>query len=142
MIEGTNISVGRGTDTPFEQIGAPWLDGVQLAVELNARALPGVRFYPVSFKPISSKYAGKVCQGVFLVVTDRLNMRPVRMGLEIASMLYRLYPEQYRLERAEKLLGAKTLTHIMAGGDPTLVAKSWVTHEARWRQIRKPYLLY
>ena len=142
MIEGTNVSVGRGTDTPFEQIGAPWIDGVQLAEGLNARALPGVSFYPVSFKPISSKYAGKVCQGVFLFVTDRLILRPVRMGLEIASTLYRLYPEQYRLERAEKLLGTKSLTHIMEGGDPALVAKSWVTDEAQWRQIRKPYLLY
>ncbi len=142
MIEGTNISVGRGTDTPFEQFGAPWIKGVLLAEELNARALPGIRFYPVSFKPKSSKYAGKVCQGVFFVVTDRLNMQPVRIGLEIASMINRIYPEQYRLKRSEKLLGTKALTHIMTGGDPALVAKSWVTDEAQWRQIRKPYLLY
>jgi len=142
-IEGTNISVGRGTDTPFEQIGAPWLDGVQLAAELNARALPGVRFYPVSFTPASSNYAGESCQGVFLLVTDRLALRPVRLGLEIAAMLYRLYPKQYRLEKAERLLGSReALARIRAGEDPAHVAKSWATDEAWWRQIRERYLLY
>ena len=77
-IEYTNISVGRGTDTPFEQIGAPWIDGVQLAEALNARGIPGVRFYPVRFTPTSSKYAKEECQGVFMVVTDRAALRPVR----------------------------------------------------------------
>src|SRR5438093_8140115 len=84
-IEGTNISVGRGTDTPFEQIGAPWIDGVQLAAALNDRTIPGVRFYAVRFTPASSKYAGQECQGVFIVVTDREALRPVRVGLEVAS---------------------------------------------------------
>ena len=84
-IESTNISVGRGTDTPFEQIGAPWVDGVQLAESLNARAIPGVKFYPVRFTPLSSKYAKEECQGVFLVVTDRQALRPVRLGVELAA---------------------------------------------------------
>ena len=142
-IEGTNISVGRGTDTPFEQIGAPWLDGVQLAAELNARALPGVRFYPVSFTPASSNYAGELCQGVFLLVTDRLALRPVWLGLEIAAMLHRLYPKQYRLEKAERLLGSReALAGIRAGEDPARVAETWATDEAWWRQIRERYLLY
>ena len=77
-IEYTNISVGRGTDTPFEHIGAPWIDGVQLADALNARSIPGVRFYPVRFTPASSKYANEECQGVFIIVTDRVAMRPTR----------------------------------------------------------------
>jgi uncharacterized protein YbbC (DUF1343 family) len=77
-IEGTNISVGRGTDTPFEQIGAPWIDGVRLADALNGRGLPGIRFYPVRFTPTSSKHANQECQGVFMVVTDRVALRPVR----------------------------------------------------------------
>ena len=142
-IEGTNISVGRGTDTPFEQIGAPWLDGVQLAAELNARALPGIRFYPVSFTPASSNYAGESCQGVFLLVTDRLALRPVRLGLEIAAMLHRLYPKQYRLEKAERVLGSReVLARIRAGEDPARVAETWATDEAWWRQIRERYLLY
>ena len=75
-IEYTNISVGRGTDTPFEQIGAPWIDGVRFAETLNARAIPGVRFYPVRFTPVSSKYAKEECQGVFMVVTDRARCGP------------------------------------------------------------------
>ncbi len=87
-IEGTNISVGRGTDTPFEQIGAPWIDGPALAAALNASALPGVRFYPVTFTPAAgAKLGGQVCHGVFLIVTDRDRLRPVRVGLEIASAL-------------------------------------------------------
>ena len=86
-IEATNLSVGRGTDTPFEQVGAPWIDGVQLADALNARAIPGVRFYPVRFTPASSKFANEECQGVFIIVTDRAALRPVRVGVEIASAL-------------------------------------------------------
>ncbi|HEV3141179.1 MAG TPA: exo-beta-N-acetylmuramidase NamZ domain-containing protein, partial [Vicinamibacterales bacterium] len=78
-IEGTNISVGRGTDTPFEQIGAPWIDGSALAAFLNARAIPGIRFYPVAFTPAAgSKFGGQQCSGVFLIVTDRNVLRPVR----------------------------------------------------------------
>ncbi len=142
-IEETNISVGRGTDTPFEQIGAPWIDGVRLAAELNARAIPGVSFYPVSFKPTSSKYAGEACQGVFLLVTNRLEIQPVRLGLEIAATLYHLYPEEYRLDVATSLLGSVTaLAHIKAGEEPAKAAKNWVVDEKRWRELRKDYMLY
>src|SRR4029453_15782662 len=87
----SNVSVGRGTDTPFEQIGAPWIDGVRLAETLNARAIPGVRFYPVRFTRVSSKYAKEECQGVFMVVTDRAALRPVRLGVELASSLHKLH---------------------------------------------------
>jgi uncharacterized protein YbbC (DUF1343 family) len=69
--EFANISVGRGTDTPFEQVGAPWIDGRRLAEVLNARAIPGIRVYPVRFTPVASKFAGEACSGVFFVVTDR-----------------------------------------------------------------------
>jgi uncharacterized protein YbbC (DUF1343 family) len=142
-IEGTNISVGRGTDTPFEQIGAPWIDGVELSIELNGRSLSGVRFYPVSFKPASGKYAGIDCQGVFILVTDRTEIRPVRLGLEIARTLYRLYPEKYDPEEADKLFGSKEgLSPIRAGEDPARVTASWRDDEAKWLQSRKPYLLY
>ena len=142
-IEATAISVGRGTDTPFEQIGAPWIDGVRLAAELNARAQPGVRFYPVSFMPTASKYSGEVCQGVFLLITDRLALQPVRLGLEIAATLYHLYPSIYRLEAAKSLLGSKNrLARIKAGEKPAQVATSWAGDEAKWLELREPYLLY
>ena len=142
-IESTNLSVGRGTDTPFEQIGAPWIDGVQLAETLNARAIPGVRFYPVRFTPLSSKYAKEECQGVFLVVTDRQALRPVRLGVELASALNRLYGSKFELESAERLFGShEGLARIRAGEDPAVIASSWGAAEGRWRLLRAKYLLY
>jgi uncharacterized protein YbbC (DUF1343 family) len=142
-IEGTNISVGRGTDTPFEQIGAPWIDGVQLAEGLNARGIAGVRFYPVRFTPASSKYAGQDCQGVFIIVTDRSALRPVRLGLEVAAMLHKLYGRAYELESSDRLLGSKeAVTRIRAGEDPQAIAAAWAAGEARWRLLRAKYLLY
>ena len=142
-IEATNISVGRGTDTPFEQIGAPWIDGVQLADALNARGIAGIRFYPVKFTPASSRYAKEECQGVFMIVTDRAALRPVRLGLEIAAMLHKLYGDRFELQAAERLLGSRdSLTRIRTGDDPAAIAASWAAGEARWRLLRAKYLLY
>jgi uncharacterized protein YbbC (DUF1343 family)/CubicO group peptidase (beta-lactamase class C family) len=141
--EATNISVGRGTDTPFEQVGAPWIDGVALAAALNERRVPGVRFYPVRFTPIASKYAKEECQGVFLVVTDRNALRPVRVGLEIAAMLHKLYGTRFELESAERLFGSREgITRIRSGEDPAAIAASWAVAESRWRLLRNKYLLY
>ena len=142
-IEGTNLSVGRGTDTPFEQLGAPWIDGVQLSDALNARRIPGVGFYPVRFTPTSSKYANEECQGVFMIVTDRLALRPVRLGVEIAAMLHKLYGARFDLEAAGRLFGSKDgLSRIRAGDDPGAIAASWAAGEARWRLLSAKYLLY
>jgi uncharacterized protein YbbC (DUF1343 family) len=142
-IEGTNISVGRGTDTPFEQIGAPWIDGVQLADTLNARNMPGLRFYPVRFTPTSSKYANEECQGVFMVVTDRVALRPVRVGAEIAAALGKLYGAKYEIDAAARLFGsAANLASLKSGSDPGTIAASWGQAEARWRLMRAKYLIY
>jgi uncharacterized protein YbbC (DUF1343 family) len=143
-IEYTNISVGRGTDTPFEQIGAPWIDGVALAAGLNARALAGIRFYPVTFTPAKgAKLGGEVCQGVFMIVTDREALQPVRVGLEIASALARNYGTRFTLEPTASLLGpAAMLARIRAGDDPAAIAASWRTDEDAWRTRRAKYLLY
>ncbi len=142
-IEGTNVSVGRGTDTPFEQVGAPWIDGVALADALNARNIPGIRFYPVRFTPTSNKYANEECGGVFMIVTDRTALRPVRVGLEIAVLLNKLYGAKFDLESAERLFGSKEgLARIRAGADPTEVVNMWAAGEARWRTLRAKYLLY
>ena len=142
-IEGTNVSVGRGTDTPFEQVGAPWIDGVALSDALNARAIPGVRFYPVRFTPTSSKYANQECSGVFMIVTDRAAIHPVRVGAEIAAMLNKLYGAKYELEAADKLFGSKEgLAQIRAGADPADIITSWAAGEARWRSLRAKYLIY
>jgi len=141
--EQTNISVGRGTDTPFEHVGAPWIDGRALAVALNARGLPGVRFYPVRFMPSSSRFAGEPCQGVFIVVTDREAVRPVRVGLEIAAALEGLHGDVFDLEAAGRLFGsAEGLRRIAAGEAPAAVAASWAAAERAWRALRAKYLLY
>jgi uncharacterized protein YbbC (DUF1343 family) len=142
-IEGTNVSVGRGTDTPFEQVGAPWIDGIALADALNARGIAGIRFYPVRFTPTASKYANEECGGVFMIVTDRAAIRPVRIGVEIAAMLHRLYGAKYELEAADKLFGSKEgLAQIRAGADPLEIINTWAAGEAKWRLLRAKYLLY
>jgi uncharacterized protein YbbC (DUF1343 family) len=143
-IEGTNISVGRGTDTPFEQIGAPWVDGAALAATLNARDLEGIRFYPVNFTPAQgAKLGGQLCQGVFMIVTDRDRLRPVRVGLEIAAALSKIHGPQFKLEDAAALFGSKaTLEQIRAGADTASIVGLWRSDEETWRLTRAKYLLY
>jgi len=142
-IEYSNVSVGRGTDQPFEQFGAPWIDGPRLAAALNARQLPGIRFYPVAFTPTTSKYARQACQGVFMVITNRATLPPVRVGLEIAGALFTLFGEQYQLENTDLLLGSRdSLERVKRGEDPAAVAARWSADEGRWRQLRAKYLLY
>jgi len=142
-IEASNISVGRGTDQPFEQIGAPWIDGRALATALNERALPGIRFYPVAFTPTSSKYAKEACQGVFMVITNRTTLQPVRVGVEIAAALWKLHGDHYRMESTDRLFGWRQgLERVKAGEDPSRVAAGWAAAEARWRRLRAQYLLY
>jgi uncharacterized protein YbbC (DUF1343 family)/CubicO group peptidase (beta-lactamase class C family) len=142
-IEFANLSVGRGTDTPFEQIGAPWIDGRALAARLNARGVPGVRVYPVRFTPASSKFANEACQGVFLVVTDREALRPVRLGLEVAAALFQQHGDAFEPGRTAMLLGsAEAFARVRAGADPAEVAATWASAEAKWRLLRTKYLLY
>jgi uncharacterized protein YbbC (DUF1343 family) len=142
-IESSNISVGRGTDTPFERIGAPWIDGLQLAAALNARDIPGVRAYPIRYTPVSSVYANQACGGVAFIVTDREALRPTRLGMEVASALARLYPGDYRLKPDDRLVGsASTTARVVAGEDPAAIAASWSADEAKWRLLRAQYLIY
>ncbi len=141
--ESTNLSVGRGTDTPFEHVGAPWIDGVRLADALNARRIPGVRFYPVRFTPTASKFANEECGGVFIVITDRQALRPVRVGVEIAAALVRLFPGRLEIDLAARLFGsAAGLARIKSGDDAAAIAASWQAGEARWRLTRAKYLMY
>lgn len=142
-IEYSNISVGRGTDQPFEQIGAPWIDGRRLAETLNARRLPGIRFYPVTFTPTASKYAKEECQGVFMVITNRAALQPVRVGVEIASALWKLFGDKYDPSNMWRLVGAEDIvTRLRQGEDPATTATRWSADEARWRRLRAKYLIY
>ena len=141
--EATNLSVGRGTDTPFEHVGAPWINGAQLASALNTRRIPGVRFYPVRFTPTTSTYANQECQGVFIVITDRQTMRPVRVGVEIASAIVTLFPDKLDVNAGARLFGsAAGIARIKAGDDPAMIARSWAAAESRWRLLRAKYLIY
>jgi uncharacterized protein YbbC (DUF1343 family)/CubicO group peptidase (beta-lactamase class C family) len=142
-IEWTNVSVGRGTETPFEQVGAPWIDGARLSQTLNARRLPGIRFYPVRFTPASSVYANEACEGVFMVVTDRNALRPVRVGVEIAAALHKLHPDKFDFKNTVRLLGSQAaIDRIRKGDDPAEIAASWSKDEAEWRLRRNKYLIY
>jgi uncharacterized protein YbbC (DUF1343 family) len=143
-IEGTNLSVGRGTGSPFQQVGAPWVDADELADRLNARQLAGITFSPITFVPSAgAKLGTQSCHGVFMTVTDRKALRPVRLGVEIASALFALYGDRFRLQDALTLFGsAGTLQQIRAGVDPAVITDSWKDDEARWRAVRAKYLLY
>ena len=143
IIEAANVSVGRGTDTPFEHFGAPWMDGTKLAAALNARRLPGVRFYPTSFTPASSTFKGERCSGVFMIVTDRSALQAVRLGVEVASAIYQQHPTVFDIDKILRLLGsARALERIKAGEDAARIAASWSADEGRWRLLRAKYLIY
>ncbi len=143
MIEGTNISVGRGTDTPFEVLGAPWIDATTLAKTLNARELSGVRFVPVNFTPDASVYANKQCGGVNVIVTDRNALDSPEMGLEIAGALHQLYPDTYKVGDLDALMRNKSsLDAITAGEDPRRIAQDWQERIEQFEKIRAKYLIY
>lgn len=144
LIESTNLSVGRGTDTPFELVGAPWIDGRQLAEKLNARDLPGIRFIPSSFVPAKPyPYAGSVCHGVNLLVTARNDLDTPELGIEIASAIQELYPNEFKLTAASRLLANKSaLDALMNGTDPQRIREDWQVSLRKFEVERQPYLLY
>ena len=143
LVEGANVSVGRGTDTPFELIGAPWIDGRELSRHLEARALPGVRFSPAEFTPQASVYRGKNCQGVRLTVTDRDALDSPALGIEIAAALQHLYPNDFRLDSTLGSIGsASVLAAIRAGDDPRAIAAGWQPELEAFLARRARYLLY
>ena len=144
LIETTNVSVGRGTNTPFQYVGAPWIDARALAHELNARFLPGIRFVPVNFTPESPyPYAKQLCHGIELVVIDRNVLDTPELGLEIATALHRLYPEEYQLGNIDTLLANRDVLHdLESGRDPQHIDEDWQQALQGFLEKRKPYLLY
>jgi uncharacterized protein YbbC (DUF1343 family)/CubicO group peptidase (beta-lactamase class C family) len=144
LIESTNISVGRGTDTPFEQFGASWIDGRAVAQFLNRRELPGVRFYAVRFTPARPyPYAGQICGGVRILVTDRNVLDAPELGIEIASALHRLYPGRFQLQKMDALLANRAVLQAIAeGDDPEHIAEGWRENVQAFEQRRQTALLY
>jgi len=143
MIEGTNVSVGRGTDTPFEVVGAPWIKSRELAAYLNARSIQSVRFVPVTFTPSSSNFAGELCQGVNLIVLDRNTLDSPELGVELASALHHLYPSDFKIERmADLLVNQGVFQAIAKGEDPRRIAEDWQERLMQFMTLREKYLLY
>jgi len=144
LVESTNISVGRGTDTPFEILGAPWMNARPLAQFLNRRDLPGVRFLPVDFTPQKPyPYAGELCHGVRVLVTDRNALDAPELGLEIASALHHLYPEDFQIEKMKTNLASQSvIDDLIAGHDPQRIAESWRSALDTFEQDRQKALLY
>ncbi len=143
LLETTNVSVGRGTDTPFEVVGAPWIQGDKLADYLNQRAIPGVRFVPVRFTPNASVFKDQQCGGVNIIVTDRDSFHPLLAGIEMALALRKLYPNDWKVDSYLRLLvNSDTFERIKRGEPARDIVQSWNTALQEFRHARAEVLLY
>lgn len=152
LIEGTNLSEGRGTTKPFEYIGAPYMDALAFTDALNALGLDGVRFRPVYFVPTFSKYAGILCQGTHIYITDRLAFEPAKTALHLIETAKTLYPQQYAWHEPwaegsrppiDLLTGSdRTRHHFDHGGTAAALLTLWQQDVQHFAAIRAPYLLY
>jgi uncharacterized protein YbbC (DUF1343 family) len=143
LLEFTNVSVGRGTDTPFEIVGAPWIRERELAGAMNGRNLPGVRFVPIRFTPQSSVHAQKPCHGVNIIVTDRKSFVPVLTGVALAETLHRLFPQSWESARYVRLLAnIGAYESLLSGASAEALVASWQAGIAAFRKRREPILLY
>jgi len=144
MLESApNLSVGRGTEAPFEQIGADWIRGEELAQFLNARAIPGIRFGAARFQPTDSVFKGKTIEGVRFTLLDRESLHPVRLGLELAYALNRLYLGKLDIERCKLSIGnRKTIDGIKAGADPSVIERALEENLNGYAERQRKFLLY
>jgi uncharacterized protein YbbC (DUF1343 family) len=137
------LSVGRGTDTPFEIVGAPYIDDLLLAAELNQAKLPGVRFIPVRFTPTYSTFKDQECGGAALVITDRDRLQAVDVGILIALTVQRLHPKDYALDKVQPLLRDKSLLEAIKSGESLAAIKErWAADLEQFKKRRMQYLLY
>ncbi len=145
LIDVSNLSVGRGTDTPFLRLGAPWIHGRQLAGALNRRKIEGIHFVPVTFTPAGDTYPfhGQRCEGVDLVVTERNALNSPEMGLEIAAALWKLYPKEFPPEKLDRLvLNSDVIRQLHAGTDPRTITERGQAELRDFKKRRAKYLLY
>ena len=143
LVEGANISLGRGTDTPFELVGAPWIKSRELAAYLNGREIQGVRFLPSDFRPLDSNFRGQLCHGVQLVLIDRQALEPTELGVELLAALWKLYPQEVNLDGSLRLVGShKVIDSIRAGEDPQRIWYDWQERLEEFKKVRARYLLY
>lgn len=143
LLEQTNISVGRGTDAPFERAGAPFVDSSRWLAAMRAQNLPGVAFAEDRFTPKLSKYAGEGCQGLRVAIADRNFLGSVRVGIALAATLRDLYGERFEIKGVQHLLvNAKAYNLLTAGADVDEIVDSWREEIAAWEERRQPYKLY
>ena len=142
ILQELGVSVGRGTETPFEVIGTPSIDGRRLAAALNRKKIPGVRFAPTTFTPTDGPYSGRVCHGAKITVTDRASYRSMRTGLEIAEVLMAMHSVPPKLTGMTLLGSQSTLDRLNRGDRPTDIVTGWSDDLDKFRQVRSRYLLY
>ena len=143
LVAPTNVSVGYGTDAPFQQLGAPWIDAQELATYLNKRKLPGLRFLPTTFTPLSGNYARQQCSGVRILITNREEVDVPELGIELAAALHRLSPVGFDLEPLARLLANQAVySALQAGEDARHIADEWRDGLQQFMELRSKYLLY
>jgi uncharacterized protein YbbC (DUF1343 family) len=143
ILQAGGVSVGRGTDAPFERVGAPWIRGAEFVEYMNRRAVRGVRFVSDRFTPDSGLHKSELCQGVKVIVTDRRSVETMRLGLEIAAALAKLYPNKFDTAKMLELVGnADTVRRLKSGDDPKSIVASWNADISAFRKVRSKYLLY
>jgi len=145
LLEGTNVSEGRGTPQPFVQFGAPWIDSESLAAELNKLNLPGILFRPASFTPVSSKYKAQQCKGVKIIVTDRDLLEPYWSGILIVNKIYQMYPDKFRWKTShfDRLCGTSAIREAITNRSSLeKLRESWQVELKSFVQIRNKYLMY
>jgi len=143
LLESTNLSVGRGTDTPFEILGAPWINARHLEKAFRNSKLPGVRFTPAHFTPTADRYEGKRCHGVRLEVTDRARFRSVASGLEMARVMTRLYRRRFQIEKLVSMAGSEAIVKEIQRGDSLAqILEGGRADLDRFLEMRQKYLLY
>ena len=143
LAEASNVSVGRGTNTPFEVLGAPWIQAQELSDDLNGRNIAGVTFQPATFVPEASPFKGQRCQGVRIAISDRQRLDSVLLGVEILSALCRLYPNDFQIDKALSLIGSRTvLQAIKEGKEPQSIAAAWQPPLDEFLRLRATHLIY
>ncbi len=143
MIEGANVSVGRGTDTPFELVGGPWIDSATLLSYLDKRKIPGVRFQSADFTPSADTYAGRSCHGVRISLDDRVALDSPALGIELIAALHHLYSNDFKIDATLSMVGSRrTLEEVKSGVDPKQIVADWQPELENFRVLRARYLLY
>jgi uncharacterized protein YbbC (DUF1343 family) len=131
------------TIAPFQLIGAPWIDGRKLAKYLAPRNIPGVRFAPTQFLPTAGAFEGRSCSGIRVLLVDRKSFDAGRLGVELESALYHLYPQVFAIDRTVSLVGSQSVVQaIKAGADPVTIVRSWNPQIESFLSLGDRYLLY